>query len=431
MATAVHTKTRKATGRKRSSLAARRSNIPNRAIRAGSTDKEPSITARRNSSTTAVSLPITHIAAGMQLPISKALKKRFGVGEIPVDSKLLQSVETIFEFLQIGLDQNWIDPTDVSKMINDFACASSDQSRACFSLINKCITAIDRQKCAYSAPVNDALKNYDFQPGNSGGWEISFGVGAGEFNDPFCTSPTPKLVASECGLCVLVRDLNQLEESLKLDIAQLIYFCSQLSHHATTIEMFLDDGSRWMLLGDIADLDQDAEDELLSLALDESAFYECLQKHMGEDFMENLFCSLEDVAEFYLSYREAKALHKNLKTLSKKNVANYLRRLSKRESTPEWLITAANLLYKHTRWEFNMDEVLDVDGHVPFSYSRPFGFNFPSEQRIFEFLHEASMNGEESSSLSLGLNENTASILANLELGETLLLFVDEMLERH
>lgn len=379
--------------------------------------------------TPALAVPITHLAAGMSVPISQALKDRFGVGDHPVDGGFLHSINTDFQLLQTAIKQEWLSVIEVDEMISNYVAGSPEQSKACYTLINHCLNHISEETEAILEPAKSILASHGFQGGDGGGWEIIFGIGDGS-DESSDSDAAPNLIASEGGLCVLSHDVSLFPESFRSDLMQFIYFCSSLSYHATSIDMVLDDMVKWMILGDVAEVGQDEERELIESAEDCEKFEEILRKHFGDEFIEDLFVSIQDVAEYYLSYEQAEAIFHELKPLSKKNVRAFHNRISQSEQTPQWLLLATEALLKGCQWDVDMNKNVSVFGHIPYGYSKPFGFSLPIENHMFELLHEMLMHGEEASSLSVEFGMQTSKVLANLELGESLLLFVEDNLHK-
>jgi hypothetical protein len=379
--------------------------------------------------TPSLAVPITHLAAGMSVPISQTLKKRFGVGDHAVDGGFLHSIDTMFQFLHIAIQQEWLSVAEVDEMISNHITGSPEQSKACYTLINNCLNHISEDSAAILKPVKSTLKSFGFQGGDGGGWEIVLGVG-GSSDEIIDADATPNLVAREGGLCVLVHDVSFIPQKLRCDVIQFIYFCSSLSYHATTIDMLLDDTVKWMILGDVAELSQDEERELIESADDIEKLEKILKKHFGDECIEDLFVSIEDIAEYYLSYAQVKAISQELEPFCKKNVRAFQQRISKSAQTPQWLRLGTDALLKGCQWDVDMTKNVRVDGHIPYGFSKPFGFSLPIENRMFESLHEMLIYGEEDSSLSVELGTQTSKVLANLELGESLLLLVEDNLQK-
>jgi hypothetical protein len=379
--------------------------------------------------TTPLALPITHLASGMSVPISHTLKKRFGVGDHAVDGEFLNSIETVFQFIQIAIQQEWLSLAEVDEMVSNHTSGSPEQSKACYALINNCLNHISEDSEAILESVKSKLKSFSSQGDHGGGWEILLGLG-GSSDEMVDTDETPRLVASESGLCVLVHDVLLIPEELRCDVIQFIYFCSNLSYHATSIDMVMDDMVKWMILGDVAEVGEYEEREIIESANDYGKFEETLIKQFGEECIEDLLVSIQDIADYYLSYEQSKAIFHELKPLSKRNVRVFHNRISQSEQTPQWLMLATEALLKGCQWDVDMTKYVRADGHVPFGYSKPFGFGLPIENRMFESLHDMLIYGEEDSSLSVELGTQTSKVLANLELGESLLLFTEGNLQK-
>jgi len=428
MAASVRTKARQTNERKERSRSAK-TLLSGRSKSAGQGVQGAVRLSTKPKIATSLVIPVTHLAAGISVPISQTLKTRFGVGEHPVDGNFLESIETVFKFLQIALQQEWLTPVDVYAMLSHHSAGTPEQSKACYSLINKCLDHISEEARIILEPTKIAMATHGFQSGNGGGWEIIFGISSNR-DESISSDSTPKLLAQEYGLCLMMHDISLIPESVRGNLIQFIYFCSSLSLHATSIDMILDDMLKWMILGDVAEVGLEAELELIASANDIEIFDEALKKHFGEDFIEDLFVSTEDIADYYLSYEEAKALFHNLKPLSKDNVRTFQHQISSSTDTPQWLLTATRLLLESCQWDVDMTEHIRVDGEIPLGFLKPFGFGLPIENHMFEVLHSISMHGEEASSISVEFGTQTAKVLANLELGESLLLFVEDNLHK-
>lgn len=378
----------------------------------------------------AVATPITHLVAGMRLPISKAVQQRYGVGEHSVDTSFLESAGTIYEFFVYALDNGWASNEEIDQAITSGENGSPMQSSACFDLVNTCLGRLGESVCRRTQPFFEELYSRGFEQPESGGFEIHFGIGVGDTGDMFSISQTPRLRAQECGLTVMTHDLSRFSSPLKQQITQFVSFCSCLSHHATTIDMLRDDFLQWMSVGEI-DLTDSLKQRVLDSLHDEDELDQVLKTELGEDYLDNSFVSAEGISDYVVSLKLADEMANTLLPLSRDNVCTFLQQIKNDEATPSWLIEATTLMLNTVHWDLDMDIVAVSEGHVPFSYMMPFGFNLPCEQMVFEMLHETSMNGEELSTLSVDLNADTVRVLANLDIGEKLLLFADHQLSEN
>lgn len=367
------------------------------------------------------------MVAGMRLPISKSVQERYGVGEYSVDIAFLESAGTIYEFFVYALHNGLATTKEVDQAIAAGEHGSPTQSAVFFDLLNVCLERIGEIVSNQTKPLIDQLCRIGFDPEDSGGFEIHFGIGAGEVGDFFNVSRNPCLRAHEYGLSVLVHDLSRFETSIKQQITQFVYFCSHLSHHATTVDMVRDGFVQWMSLGEI-ELTDALKQRVLEAIHDGDELDQVLKTELGEDYLEESFVSSEGISDYVLSLKLAEEMAESLLVPTRENVADFLRQIQAIDSTPSWLIEATALMLNSVHWDLDMDKVAVSEGHVPFCYMMPFGFNLPCEQMVFEMLHESSMHGEEESTLSVELSADTARILANLDIGERLLLFADHQL---
>lgn len=363
----------------------------------------------------------------MRLPISKTVQQRYGVGEHSVDTSFLESASTLYELFVYALENGLASAEEIDQAIAAGNNGSPTQSGACFSVVNTCLERLGELVCSQTKPFLDELGKRGFEPEESGGFEIQFGIGAGDEGDLFNVSRTPRLRAHEYGLTVMVHDLSGFASPLKQHITQFIHFCSRMSHHATTIEMLRDDFLEWMAVGEL-NLSDTLKQRVLDAMDNGDDLDQVLQTELGEDYLENSLVSPEGIGDYVLSLKLAEEMAKPLLPLSRENVSAFLRELKASKATPNWLIEATALMLRTAHWDLDMDRAVISEGHIPFSYMMPFGFNLPCEQMVFEMLHETSMNGEELSTLSVDLNADTARILANLDIGEKLLLFADHQL---
>lgn len=399
-----------------------------RGTRAGKQGASPRQAA--HSRPAAVATPITHLAAGMRLPISKSVQKRYGVGEHSVDTSFLESAGTLYEFFVYALETGLASADEIDRAIVTGENGSPEQSSAFFALLNACLERIGERVSTRTSSLVNQLSSHGFSPDESGGFEIEFCIGAGDAGDYFNVSQTPRLRANEWGLTVLVHDLSRFDPTTKRLIIQFIHFCGCLSHHATTIDMIRDDFLQWMSVGEI-DLTDSLKQKVVAAMHDTDQLDQALKSELGEDYLDNSFVSPEGIADYVLSLQMADEMAESLLPLSQENVSAFLLELKNSASTPRWLIEATSLMLSNVEWDLDMDAVVFSEGHVPFSYMMPVGLNLPGEQMMFEMLHETSMNGEEQSSLSVELNTETVRILANLDIGEKLLLFADHQLSEH
>lgn len=390
--------------------------------------------------------PVTHSAAGMQVPVTnKTLKSRFGIGERPLHGALLEYSEVIQTVLCAGLDHNWVNPEAIDAMLTAHEVASPEQGKESFALANQVLKTIYDEVLQFNAPVYKKLATFNFPTegqvvgnyvkANGGGWEIGFVAGIYEEEHVEAYNITSNgLIAGESGVCVMFTDLlentsdNHFDE-LTITIAQFFQFCCALSNHASTVDMILDDMIKWQSIGELADIEEKDAKKLMAASGNYDSFHAAMKTVFGEDYEEDLYISLDIVADYYKSYEQASALNKCLKPLSEKNVKSYLKKIKKSKQTPAWLITATEILLAQCDWSIDMNKAIQSTGHIPYPFTKPCGFGFSIEHHIFESLHENFMNDEEDIvSLCIPFSADTARVLANLDLGETLILFANEML---
>lgn len=393
-----------------------------------------------------VNRPVTHITAGMQVPVSnKALKSRFGIGESPVDGALLAYSDVIESVLSAGLDNNWTTVEAVEKMLSSYEFASPEQGKNSFYVANEVLKNIYNEVRQINEPVHIKLaaSNHPTKGGAAGNvfkaqggdWEQYFVAGTYEKETVSEYNITPTgLIAGESGLCVMFNELftdNSKEplDELTINVAQFIQFCCALSDHASTLDMILDDMIKWLSIGELADLEEKEEQKLMAATDSHDEFYAAMQSSFGEDFEEELYLSYTTIADYFISIKQANSINKQLKPFCLKNVKAFLKKIRKSSDTPEWLITATELLLTQCDWSIDMHKSIQRTGHIPFAYTKPCGLGFAIEEHIFNSLHENFMNGEEDVvSLCIPFGPDTVRVLANLDLGETLLLFANEML---
>lgn len=388
-----------------------------------------------------VRLPVTHLVAGATIPVPKALKARYGIGERAMDGSLLYSVGVLESVLSAGLDNDWLKCSAVEHLLSDYTLASTEQGNASFKLANDVLTTIGKQAIELNTPAYKQLSVHNFPSSGecvgksikptAGEWEFVFFADSYEHeNVSEYETYSHGLIANESGLCVMQSDISTIEdEELKLNIVQFIQFCCELSRHASSIDMITDEGMKWMAIGEMADIDSKDEKRLMDIAEDEEKLLVELRKMMGDDFEENLFLPYTSLADFYVSYKKAISLSKKVKPLSKKNVSGFLKKLKKSVSSPKWLITGVETLLSKCDWEIDWRDYIKFTGHIEFEFTKPYGLGFPIEEHLFSWLHETLMQGEEDMvSMCVPYCKDSARIIANLDLGETLLLYVNEML---
>jgi hypothetical protein len=320
--------------------------------------------------------PVTHSAAGMQVPVTnKTLKSRFGIGERPLHGALLEYSEVIQTVLCAGLDHNWVNPDAIDSMLTAHDLASPDQGKESFALANQVLKTIYDEVLQCNAPVYKTLSAFNFPTerkvvgnyvrANGGGWEINFVAGIYEEEHVEAYKITSKgLIAGESGVCVMF--LDSFEKSnddhfneLTINIAQFVQFCCALSNHASTVDMILDDMIKWQSIGELGDIDEKDSKKLMAASGNYDSFHAAMKTVFGEDYEEDLYMSLDIVADFYKSYQQAAALNKLLKSFSEKNVKSYLKKIKKSKQTPEWLITATELLLSQCDWSIAMNEAMN------------------------------------------------------------------------
>lgn len=379
--------------------------------------------------TSDLAIPVTHILAGAQLPISTRLASKYGVSENPIDTDFLGSSAVIRNIFEFALTHNYLSADEIENAISVGHVGAPEQSKACFDAVNACLENIYG---ASSTPVKEVLSeleslNYSHVP--TGDWEFDFSVGTGDHDSPFEASATPVLISQSWGVCVIAHNILGIPEPIRSAISQLIYFCCCLSQHATTLEMIEDDLTQWICVGEMHDVSEADQQRLIDAYIEDGDDIDSrVRDILGEDECENLFTAPISVAEYFYSLKEAKKLSKGLSGLSKDNVSAFIQTISLDNNLPSWIAQAAELLMTTCHWDLNMNEALIFNGDVPASFMKPFGFGFPFEDHLFTTMHETSMHGEESGSISIPLNKDTHKVLANLDIGEKLLLFIDSQL---
>lgn len=404
------------------------------------TRSNPQATIKSHSST--MMRPVTHLAAGITVPIPKALKSQFGVGGSPLDGAILHSAELLQSVISAGIDNEWLTVNEVDDLLSNYSYASPEQSQQCFILANKVIDQIENEttefnnetlRCLSTIKSISESDNLDSLKSNVGDWEISFYAGCyeehqiEEFN-----VVSNGLIAPETGVCVMLSDLYSLanaNDKVTIDIIQFIQFCCDLSNHASSLDLILDDMTKWMAIGELSDIDSKDEKYLTEVCDNYEKFISYLRKLFGDDLEENLFVSPETLIDYYKSHSLATKLYKKIKCFTKENVSDYYKKIKKSKKTPDWLITATELLLSKCHWDIVPNQNIFHTGHIPFEFTKPYGFGFPIEDQIYESLHQHFMYGEEEPvTVCVPFCQETSRILANLDLGETLLLLANKML---
>ncbi len=383
-------------------------------------------------STSTLTTPITHILAGAQLPISARLSSKYGINGKPIDSDFLTLSATIRNVFEFALNHNYLSADEIERAISVGHIGSPEQSRACFKIVNKCLGNISDSAAPTVKEVLSTLESLDFTPLPTGDWEFDFTISTGDPDSPFEQPTTPVLIAQSWGVCVIAHNILDMPIPIRSAVSQLIYFCCSLSQHATTLEMIEDDMTQWMCVGDVYDVSEDDQQLLIDAYVEDAGDIDSkLRDILGENECENLYVAPISVAEYFFSLREAKKLSTELNGLSKDNLAAFIEKVSHDISVPSWITEAAELLLKTCHWDLDMNEALIYHGDIPSSFMKPFGFGFPLEDHLFTTMHESSMHGEESCSLSIPLDKDTHRVLANLDIGEKLLLFIDNQLAEY
>ncbi|RYY74515.1 MAG: hypothetical protein EOO52_13200 [Gammaproteobacteria bacterium] len=389
----------------------------------------------------AVTLPVTHLMAGTAIRVPKSIKTMYGIGDYPIDGGLLKSADALEGVISAGVRHEWISTDAVEHMLSSFRTASPEQSRAAFSLANEALNRIDERLGQLTNRSKDSLEKHKTSINgeratvalseHSSSWEnvLCPATYDDETISEFDVNRTG-LIASESGLCVMFSEIcSETDDVLAQQIAQFVHFCCELSFHASSIDMVLDGGMKWMTIGEFADLKPQDEKALSRAAHDEEDLLQTLREIMGDDIEDEMYISVETLADYYRSVQRANELKKKIKPLSKSNVKSFLREIKLNELTPRWLIVATETLLENCDWTINLKNYVEFTGHIPFEFTKPFACGLPIEEHLFTSLHETFMHGEEALvSMSVPFCKETPQILANLDLGERLLMFVNEVL---
>tara|TARA_R110002072_G_scaffold298269_2_gene471974 strand:+ start:22415 stop:23704 length:1290 start_codon:yes stop_codon:yes gene_type:complete len=384
---------------------------------------------RKHCLTTHVNKPITHLSAGWDVPISRKVKSVYGVCETPLDLDFMKSAKPLKSLIEFGLNLSVFSEDNVFQALDAGCTGSFEQSSAFFSLADSVLNHLGQSLEMSSKIWLTQLENYNFKHSNED-WCSSFTFIGDDFEFVDCSDIKEGVLTSQkVGIDLLDFDLELYPQEIRQDIFQFIMFASRLSGHGTTIDMLLDDMVQWTAIGEAAELSLETKNEILSDVISGIDTDHAVSKHVD---LEDIWCEADTLVEFLKGEKIALRRLGESVNLTENNVQNFLDNLKNKQNTsPIWLIDATAILLKFADLDLDHNEVTSYHGDLDYGFLAPIGFNLPYEQDILENTHQMSMQGEEPSILMLKLNKHLMTYLKNIDLGESLLLFLHQMLDQY
>lgn len=376
--------------------------------------------------TAAVATPLTHRAAGMEIPIPLNRATKYGIGGKAKSRFLTSNAGMVQGILSAGLDAGWIAPGHVEQMLSCGA-GDADQADLCVEMVNSALDhvalAIERLSTGLMAKLGVADIEFDFP-----GWEHQLAPlldeDISEEMEPLdIPSGSARLYAERGSLSVLAFSVDHLPEAYRHQAIQLIIWCARISHHGLSPHMLIDDFSRWQCLGEIAELDNLDEiiaqiDTLTPEQLEARLIAEC-----SELIPEGEERDFNAVHEFMRgAHAAAPILALDANRVSEAAARDFAESLTD-GNAPQWLQLAASALAELTDWQaYNVSP--DFFGDLCYEFLAPVGFGLPGEEQVFEATHFMSMYAEESKGFTLPFAEDSLGVVANMALGEMLLRYL-------
>lgn len=381
-----------------------------------------------------VVLPITHIAAGMHIPIPAPVQRRFGVGEYAIDTELVNDVGTFRQLFLSGLETGYLTEDEVNTAISSHLAGTPEQSLACYEAMNLYMERLATKVSERNKPFIDSLSaKYDFSIENYTDFEFHFTIGKNDRDDHSSDETSPHLVAAEYGLHALMFDVNVLSESYRQHFYQLVSFCSSLGHHATSIDIILDDTASWLTMGHIIesvdDFDMATRERLINAIDNDGQLRAIIEEHFGEGYEDDLCCHPKSIAMYFQGVKVAEEISKNMMPATRDNIISFQKLINVDTEAPAWMRSAIDILVNAYQWDVDKSLVFS-EGHIPVDFLLPIGFGLPFENDAFQSLHESSVNDEESCAFAIHLNSDTHRYLANMDICEKLLLFIEDQLAK-
>ncbi len=360
-------------------------------------------------------IPVTHLLAGASLPMGDDIKEEVYDYANPVNFDFLDSIEAICSFFEYALEHELVSAQEIKDVISIEPIARFSQESACTALIGKALAKLidTNRNTALLTPLLDHLDTNEestFLVSND--WELDF-----ELATPITVDSTFEdfpidglhLISKSFGLVNLEANIITLDvcEKVRMHMMQLIYFCSRLSGHVTTLDLFTDEYIQFLVTG------LDCDENVSELSEEEKEYYDL-------DYI-NEFLSVKKDCKKWVKKLETTPLTKNIKALRARMQADA-------KLVPSWLIVVTDILIESIIENNDIyDSAVMGCGSFPFEYSRPISFGLKSECEILSNIHESIANSDELN-LFLKLKPNTPSLLTTIDLVEKLLMFISDKL---
>ena len=385
-------------------------------------------------STAPLTIPITHVAAGLTASNSNAVNKKLGIGEYKYDPSFLRSADYYHHFIKVALELEWVSPESVLAAVQGSLPGSDKQVSAFNDLVDQCSERLASVAEMARARVGEAV-GADFDEYDDYGWEINLFPQLEDLHDEYdceeeLEQPKACFVADGIGVAAAVCDVSSLSEKNKFHVYQLIHFCCGLGWHASSLELLREDFMHWAAVGEISEHVGFGGMDYKSMS-DPEQVKQLLQKIYPEDYdpEDTDTFSVDGIASFYSSAAFAEDACKKLLKPSKRNVSRFLTKIKKDNDTPPWIVKAAEALCSIFDWKVDANEFISGTGHSLFEFNRPVGFGIEGEYRVFESLHETSVMGNEPCFLTIEFNAQIESVISNLTVAESLILYVERQLQ--
>lgn len=378
-----------------------------------------------------IAKPLTHVAAGMQIPDYAHLNEAYGMGEFYTNAEFLSEVAFYAEFFKVGVENEWIDKNAVELMLADNRIGSPKQKMECDELLNKCIKSVQDEVMIRLSRMPSAI-NLNKLMSDISGWGYSYSpvLADFEYEEYFDEQITGATLSDDIyGVSVMKLNINALDDTIRGEVIELVSYCGQISGHAMPTDFLNDERIMWTFLGELCELDGINNLETLTKWSDPVVFKDAVRGFFGSDDIENYVDEPDNLLETISVVRAFAEHGKYIKSFNKDNVVEQAKRLREVKSCPSWLLVALDALVDLADWTIIDSVSFSYRGESTTDTLRPVTFCDYDEDRILESIHNVAMQGEIGSSILISYDADTARVLSMQLLGELIIAFIHSQIE--
>lgn len=377
-----------------------------------------------------IAKPLTHVAAGMQIPDYAHLNEAYGMGEFYTNTEFLSEAGFYAEFFKVGIENDWLDKNAVESMLGNNRIGSPEQKLECAELLNKCIKSVQGEVLIRLSRMPSAI-NLNKLMSDISGWGYSYSpvLADFEYEEYFGEQITGATISDEIyGVSVMPLNISSLDDTIQGEVVELVSYCCQISRHAMPTDIINDERTMWTFLGELSELEGINDLETLRKWSDPAVLNDVVLGFFGNDIGDDVH-NPEDLLET-LSVVRAFAEHgKFVKSFSKTNVSGQAKRLRGIKSCPTWLLVALDTLLDLADWTIMDSDSFSYRGESVTETLRPVTFCDEYENSILENIHDVAMQGEIGSSILISYDADTPRVLSMQLLGELIIAFINSQIE--